>query len=169
MTREEIPFVKIHPLARVHEVSSICQQVDSSQECHCQLAVPGTHGVGMFIIAARIHVSMGHAMKPFIKLVQRPEDDDGGVQEDTQETHAGQEGGDWDGQDAGAFPQVEQNHHHSQDETYDVHGQAPLQGRFLPIQLWVVEEEKDDASYEGLENLEHPSCRGHVASDISRP
>lgn len=55
---------------------------------------------------------MGETMKLFIELVERPEDNGGGVQEDTHESHACQVGGEWDGQDVGTFPQAEEDNHH---------------------------------------------------------
>lgn len=73
-----------HQTSGVHQIRHIGQQVDTCQDGHRQSAVPVTHRVRVCISTAGIQGTPGVAIIPLIKLVEGPEDNGSGIQEDRQ-------------------------------------------------------------------------------------
>lgn len=99
-------------LDRVFKINHICQEVDTSHDCHCQSAIPGTHGVGSLVLTGYIHCSVGLALEHLIELEEGPEDDSCNVEEDRQEGHTCQEGGEVEGHNVGVIPHFHYDGHH---------------------------------------------------------
>lgn len=154
---------------RVHQVGHVSQQVDGCQDGHSQTSVPGAHVIGVPVAAAWIHGPPGMAAILLVELVERPEDQSRGIEEDGDQGQPGQESGEGDGQHVRAVAQVQQDGHSRQDEADGVHGHAPLQGWLVLVQVGVADEGEDDTGHEGLQHLEQAWHGGHVAGDLAGP
>ena len=153
-------------MGQEHQVDHVNQQVDGCQDGHSQLLVPGAHRVDKPIIAAR---PLGLATKLLVKLVERPEDQSAGVEEDGEQGQPQKKSGKGNGQPVVTVTPVQQEGRGCQQEADGVHGHAPHQGRLVQVQVAVDDKGEDDTSHESLQPLEQSWHSDHVAGDHAEP
>ena len=153
-------------MGQEHQVDHVNQQVDGCQDGHSQLLVPGTHRVDEPVIAAR---PLGLATKLLVKLVERPEDQSAGVEEDGEQGQPQKKSGKGNGQPVVAVTPVQQKGCGCQEEADGVHGHAPHQGWLAQVQVAVNDKGEDDTSHKSLQALEQSWHSDHVAGDHAEP
>ena len=130
----------------VHQVSHINQQVDGCQDGHSQSLVPSAHKVGDLISAAGITGPLGLASQLLFELVERPEDQSAGVEEDGEQIHYQQQNGE-EGQSIVTVHQALKEGHNIQKEADGIHGHTPHQGRLVLVQVGTADEGEDDTGH----------------------
>ena len=96
---------------REHQVSHINQQVDGCQTNHSQLLVPDAHGGGDSTAAVHVTGPLERPAQLLVELVERPEEQSSGVEEDREQGQHNLENGEGHGQPVVAFAQVHQDGH----------------------------------------------------------
>ena len=138
------------PAGPVHQVGHVNQQVDRCQDGYNQSLVPDAHQVGELMVAAHITGPLGLATKILVELVEQPEDQSAGIEEDGEQGQPQQESGEANGQLVAIASQIQQEGHSPQEEADGVHGHTPHQGRLVQVQGGVADEGKDDTGHEVL-------------------
>jgi len=135
-----------------HQVRHVNQQVDGCQDGHNQSLVPDAHVGSALINAAQLVGPLGLPTEPRIELVERPEDQSSGVEEDGEHRLPKPQTG--VGQTLVTVTPVPQHSHSPQDEADAIHGHTPHQGWLVLIRVGVAEEGEDDTCHEDLQPLE---------------
>lgn len=153
-----------HQAGRVDEISQVEDEVDGGEHGHRHALVPHAQphrraAVGRPVFGAAV---LG------VEVEDRPDDGRRQVEDDGQQGVGRQEAGKREGEAAGALADAEQDDDRRQDEADAVHGHAVLERIVAVIQRGVADEDEDDAGQEGLEDLQQPGSRGHVAGDLAR-